>query len=135
MTEAAATPPRASWARRVARTVKGFVLWEYERGSWQYDVMVALIVVFVLFTPTRYFHDQPAEQDSSGGAIVRLDARGDTIRYRLSADLLAGFDAEPRQAAEQALAADLGYRVTVTRIQEIEGPDGNPAWYDVWVRR
>src|SRR6266478_1380399 len=32
--------------------------WSYERGSWQYDVAVILILVFV-FTPKNWFHDQP----------------------------------------------------------------------------
>jgi hypothetical protein len=97
--------------------------------------MVALIVIFVLFTPTRYFHDQPVLQNRPGGDIVLLDADDDGIRYRVSAELLAGYQAEPQQAAEEILAANLGHRVTIARIQEIEGPDGKVAWYDVWVRR
>lgn len=135
MTEQNGAPTPASWPRRLGRTLKGFVLWRYERGSWQYDVMVALIVVFVLFTPARYFHDQPVYQERLVGDIVRLGADGDADRYRVSADLLASYHAEPRQAAEQVLAANLGHRVNIVRIQEIEGAEGEVAWYDVWVRR
>ena len=32
--------------------------WSYERGSWQYDIAVILILVFV-FSPKSWFHDQP----------------------------------------------------------------------------
>lgn len=41
--------------RRLGRTLQGFVLWSHPRGSWQYDVMVALIVLFVLFTPAAWW--------------------------------------------------------------------------------
>src|SRR5258708_11429105 len=38
--------------------------WSYERGTWQYDLAVILILVFVLATPRGWFHDKP----ESGGA-------------------------------------------------------------------
>ena len=46
-------PTPVPWPRRVGRTLKGFVLWQYERGSWQYDVMVALIVVVLILSFVR----------------------------------------------------------------------------------
>jgi len=33
--------------------------WAYERGTWQYDAAVILILIFVLATPRAWFHDQP----------------------------------------------------------------------------
>ncbi len=33
--------------------------WSYERGTWQYDLAVVLILVFALLTPRTWFHDQP----------------------------------------------------------------------------
>jgi hypothetical protein len=36
-----------------------FLLWDYPRASWQYDVMVALILAFVFLTPREFFRDQP----------------------------------------------------------------------------
>src|ERR1044071_3801866 len=35
------------------------IFWSYKRGSWQYDVMVALILVFIFVTPRSWFRDQP----------------------------------------------------------------------------
>jgi hypothetical protein len=31
--------------------LKRWILWEYPRASWQYDVIVGAIVVFVFVTP------------------------------------------------------------------------------------
>ena len=39
--------------------VKRFILWDYRRASWQYDVMVALILIFLFATPREWFRDQP----------------------------------------------------------------------------
>jgi hypothetical protein len=39
--------------------LKNVILWNYPRASWQYDIMVAVIVAFVFLTPREWFHDQP----------------------------------------------------------------------------
>ena len=36
-----------------------FLFWDYPRASWQYDVMVAVILGFIFLTPHDVFHDQP----------------------------------------------------------------------------
>ncbi len=35
------------------------VFWTYARGSWQYDVICALILAFIFLTPASWFHDRP----------------------------------------------------------------------------
>jgi hypothetical protein len=39
--------------------LKRFVLWDYARASWQYDIIVALILAFIFLTPHDIFRDQP----------------------------------------------------------------------------
>jgi hypothetical protein len=40
--------------------LKRFILWEYPRASWQYDVIVGAIVVFIFVTPHFVnFGDRP----------------------------------------------------------------------------
>ena len=36
-----------------------FLFWDYQRASWQYDVMVGLILAFIFLTPRDVFRDQP----------------------------------------------------------------------------
>lgn len=134
MTQPVGSAPSPPPRRGLGGTLKGFVLWQYERGSWQYDVMVALILAFVLVTPARYFHDQPVYGRHLGGDIVRLDTDTNGTRYRVSAELLASYDADPRRAAEEVLAVNLGHPVQIVRIEPYSDPNGAVAWYDVWVR-
>ncbi|MEQ1949572.1 MAG: hypothetical protein ABL995_20440 [Bryobacteraceae bacterium] len=39
--------------------LKRFILWEYPRASWQYDIIVAVILLFIFATPRDFFRDQP----------------------------------------------------------------------------
>jgi hypothetical protein len=38
--------------------VKNVLLWSYERGSWQYDVLCLLIIAAMFLIPSRYFGDR-----------------------------------------------------------------------------
>ena len=39
--------------------LKRFILWEYARGNWQYDVIVGVILAFLFLTPRSWFRDRP----------------------------------------------------------------------------
>ena len=41
------------------RAVRPLILWEYRRGSWQYDVLAIAILLFIFLTPRGFFDDQP----------------------------------------------------------------------------
>src|SRR5258708_35383092 len=56
---------------RISRTLKGYVLWTQDRGSFHYDVMVTLILAFIFLAPQFIdFKDQPAKSLSSRAGIV-----------------------------------------------------------------
>ncbi len=64
--------------------------WSYERGTWQYDVAVALILVFVLLTPTRWFRDQPQVGLPVNSTQVELISKsGELEVYKVDARALA----------------------------------------------
>ncbi len=39
-------------------TIKRIILWDFERATWPYDLLVALIVATVLLTPSSFFGDR-----------------------------------------------------------------------------
>ncbi len=71
---------------RIGRVLKGYLFWTYDRGSFHYDVMVTLILLFVLMGPRFIdFKDQPAghaphptsveiTSDGHNGLICLVDA-------------------------------------------------------------
>jgi len=48
--------------RLLWKAVRPAVFWTHRRGSWQYDLMVALILTFIFLAPRAWFRDQPQPQ-------------------------------------------------------------------------
>src|SRR5262249_40269382 len=64
--------------------------WSYERGTWQYDLAVILILVFVLLTPRNGFQDKPASGGPvSPGQVQLIMQEGNRLTYRVDARILA----------------------------------------------
>src|ERR1700684_4166904 len=77
----AVSPMGAIW-----RTIRGYILWSYERGSLHYDIMVTLILLFIFVTPHYVnFKDKPVERNPHlTGVAVIPDAQGGFI-YQIQA--------------------------------------------------
>src|SRR5579862_2831651 len=69
----------------VMRSIARFIFWDFPRASWQYDVMVALILAFIFLTPREFFHDQP-----KAASVVMLPAEGSGGMFWIEPELLAG---------------------------------------------
>lgn len=78
--------------------LRRFVFWEYRRASWQYDVIVALILVFIFATPRDWFRDQPR-----AAGIVILSADRGNQRVYIDGSLLADIPEGGREARAAAL--------------------------------
>jgi len=45
-------------------TIKRYIWWTYERGSFHYDVMVTIILLFIFLAPRMIdFRDKPPAQN------------------------------------------------------------------------
>jgi hypothetical protein len=55
---------------RIWSLIKSVILWSYERGSWQYDIMVVVILAFVFVTPVTWFESSNRKQCGSGNAYI-----------------------------------------------------------------
>ena len=128
---------RTLW-RILARTF----LWSYERGTWQYDVAVVAILIFVLLTPRSWFHDEPqVGMPASAGQVTLLGSDGATQTYRVDARVLAPPIRTPELAndlhnALQRAVPDLGGRgFTILRIEPVRDADGTVTSYEVQVSR
>jgi hypothetical protein len=73
------------------RGIVNTIFWSYDRGSWPYDALVVVIVIFVLATPRSWFHDRPQEAvgASSNVQFVSEDTSIQTRIYRLDAAALS----------------------------------------------
>ena len=130
--------------RTLWRAIQRVIFWSYERGTWQYDLAVAGIVLFVLFSPLIiHYTDQPSvgpPQPASGLVVLQTMAPGQIATYRVDARLLATPIRTPElehdlHQAVQKNVQDLNHgRFEILRIEPIRGEGGTVAYYDVSVK-
>jgi hypothetical protein len=114
--------------------LKRFILWDFARASWQYDLMVGLILAFIFLTPRAWFHDWPRTPTASSIAILPTD-KGDSVFFVNSA-LLAGVSEDQRLAK---LTGILQVRMsnphlTVVRVEPVLDSEGELEGYMAFAR-
>ena len=97
--------------------IKRFLLWDYARASWQYDLMVAIILAFIFLTPRSAFQDWPRASD-----IVRLPAEAGANVFWVEPELLVAIPEPDRGSrVQQLLRSRYGKRESVIRVEPIFG--------------
>ncbi len=99
---------------------KRFILWDFARATWQYDVMVGIIVAFVFLTPRDWFRDQPRIP-----RIAVLTTEHDAHVFWIEPELLSGVPARERVAKVNRLLASRTDKkeVRVVRVEPIYGSE------------
>jgi hypothetical protein len=129
--------------RTLWRGIVRVVFWSYERGTWQYDIAVAGITLFVLFSPLLiHFNDQPPVGPPPSQALIELRSMsaGQIATYRVDARLLASPTRTPELEHDlhetvQRNVADLHQgRFEILRIEPIRGEGDTVAYYDVSIK-
>jgi hypothetical protein len=109
--EETAAPPRPS----AASFGKRLIFWDFPRASWQYDVAVGLILLFLFATPREWFHDQP-----KASSIVLLTSLHGVNRVFIATDLLENTPEQQRPARAERLIRDrTGKTWHVVRVEPI----------------
>ena len=67
-------------------TIRGYILWSYERGSLHYDIMVTLILLFVFLSPYFInFKDKPVERNPHPTGVVVIPGDKANLIYQIQA--------------------------------------------------
>ena len=53
--------------------IKKFVLWRYERGTWQYDIFCLLIIAFIFLTPKMWFEKREKLATQTARLIIQAE--------------------------------------------------------------
>lgn len=124
------------------RMLRSYLFWTYERGSFHYDVMVTLILLFLFVSPRFVdFKDRPVETVPLRASEVLVKEAGHSgqssrFMYQVRADDMNGAstDAE-RRAAILRLIEPISGEVTLERYDEVKDAHGKVVAYDAWVQR
>jgi hypothetical protein len=116
------------------RILKSYLFWTYERGSFHYDVMVTLILVFIFASPfVLKYRDQPeGRRLTAKQALVTADGANGLI-IQLSAEQLP--ENNDVQAAIEAVIKPIAGNVVIDRVETVNDSSGHPSAYKVWAHR
>src|SRR5260221_1688735 len=129
--EGAVSPMGAIW-----RTIRGYILWSYERGSLHYDIMVTLILLFVFVSPYFInFKDKPVERNPHLTGVIVIPGEKGAFIYQIQASAgNSGDGKDVRPQLEQVIEA-ISAAVSTTRYENVHNASGHPQSYKVWVEK
>lgn len=100
---------------KILTGIKRFVLWDYPRASWQYDVMVGLILAFIFLTPREWFRDRPRVPRAS--KIAMPQGEHGTSVFWIESELLANVPESRRaEKALEMVASQTGEAQALVRL-------------------
>jgi hypothetical protein len=124
---------------RIKLVIRRAIFWSYERGSWQYDIICALILAFIFLTPASWFHDRPRLQLSDlrhVQGIVEVSHKNQLWVYQLDARLVESLGTLPlRNAVRQLLLQRVKPPFEIESIKPILGSGGVVLGYTVKAKR
>jgi len=129
----------------VRNILSSYFWWAYERGSFHYDVMVTLILLFLFLSPRFIdFKDRPVETVALQSSQVLVKEAGQSggaprFIYQIRADMPGG--PQPGQTEDERLAAILRVvepisgEVTIERYEPVYDASKKIVAYNAWVVR
>src|SRR5215467_763355 len=120
---------------RVWRTIKGYLFWTYERGSFHYDVMVTVILIFIFVAPRFInFKDKPTEHLPHQTGIFFTE-EGNQLIYQVDASIVDAQDEAVIRKNLIAVIEPISGRVSVVSSEPIRDSFGHIVAYRAVVRK
>jgi hypothetical protein len=133
-TNVAGAPPVPMNA--IGRTIRDYVLWSYERGTIQYDVMVTLILLFLFLSP--YFinyKDKPVQHNpNAAGVTINSDGKGGFI-YQIEGSAVSAQDDGAVRTELLKIIEPISGEVNITKVVPMKDSAGHILVYKVWVQK
>jgi hypothetical protein len=124
-------PMNAVW-----RTIRSYILWQHERGTLHYDIMVTLILIFVFFSPrVIIFNDKPALRNPHpSDVVVTPDAQGGLL-YQISASTITAGDDHSVRDQLLRIIKPISGNVSIVSYEPVADGKGHVQSYKVLAKR
>jgi hypothetical protein len=118
------------------RTIRGYILWQYERGTLHYDIMVTLILIFIFLSPRVInFNDKPiARNPHPTDVVVTADAEG-RLLYQVAASAISPGDDQSVREQLLRIIEPISGAVSIVRYDPVADGKGKVQSYKVLVKR
>lgn len=118
------------------RTIRGYILWSYERGSLHYDVMVTLILLFVFLSPYWInFKDKPIERvPHQTAVVVQPDGKGGFV-YQIDASVLSAKNDAALREEMLGIIEPIAGAAAISNIEPVKDGKGKIKSYRVSIQK
>jgi hypothetical protein len=118
------------------RTIRGYILWSYERGSLHYDIMVTLILLFVFVSPHYInFKDKPVERNAHLTGVVVIPGEKGQFIYQIQGSAVnTTTDGDVIRQLERIIEPIAG-AVSIKKYEAVRDASGHIQSYKVWVEK
>ncbi len=90
---------------------KRLIFWDFPRASWQYDLVVGLILIFIFATPHSFFRDQPR-----AASVILIGSN----QVFIANEVLENVSPDQRAARASAVIRErMGKNWHVTRVEPL----------------
>jgi hypothetical protein len=114
--------------------LRRFILWDYPRASWQYDVMVALILAFIFLTPRAWFRDQPRIPRASPVVMLPANQLGTSV-FWIDPELLAATpEGQWQQKASTLLRSRTASKLEILCVEPVYDSEEEVKGYMAFTR-
>jgi hypothetical protein len=127
----APVPMNAIW-----RTIRSYILWQHERGTLHYDVMVTLILIFIFFSPRVInFNDKPiARNPHPTEVVVTADMEGH-LSYQVAANAVNPGDDQSLRDQLLRIIEPISGAVSIVSYEAVTDNKGKVQSYKVLAKR
>jgi hypothetical protein len=134
------SPSVAVPRRTVSEVLKSYFYWTYQRGSFHYDVMVTLILLFIFVTPHLWNYGDKPSQAAGPPHPIQVIGDGDhgLIITVMAVDVnmpASASDPVAKKVLRKAIEPVTGDAVSIQRWELARDAHGNPVAWRVWAHR
>ena len=130
--DAPSLPMKGAW-----RTIRSYILWQHERGTLHYDIMVTLILIFVFLSPRVIdFNDKPRPLNPhpTSGVLVTADGAGGLV-YQIDGSSVSPGDETALRTEFLRVIQPISGDFSIVRYEPVSDRKGNVQGYRVWAKR
>jgi hypothetical protein len=112
--------------RGLLTTLKKIFFWNYARNTWQWDVLCAVILVFIFLTPKSWLSSGERPQAKEHQSPIAMTVF-------LSPEVVTN-EADKGQIEERVRMLTGRSKIEVVAVRKVVGPDGRTISFEVDIR-
>ena len=120
----------------VWRTIRGYILWQYERGTLHYDIMVTLILLFIFLSPRVIeFNDKPISRDPHPTEVMVIAQTDGRLFFQVAASAVSPGDDKSIRDQLLRIVEPISGAVSIVSYEPVNDPKGKVQSYKVLAKR